>query len=151
MNILWGGAFFAPFVHVDRGGGYVECPRLSTRGGEGVKIGSKLVHVVVEWPLSYDEVLILMTVSPTVKCILKNNEISKLFWKKKSGATPKLHSTLQKSFKPQKKKHKNYLSSTYYPTKYKSTFRQSSLFVLLFIRTLNRGRRRVWKSVWGKK
>ena len=30
------------------GGGYVECPRLSTQGGEGVKIGSKLVHVVVE-------------------------------------------------------------------------------------------------------
>ena len=33
------------------GGGYVECPHLSTRGGEGVKIGSKLVHVVVECPL----------------------------------------------------------------------------------------------------
>ena len=32
-------------------GGYVECPCLSTRGGEGVKIGSKLVHVVVECPL----------------------------------------------------------------------------------------------------
>ena len=47
---MGGGAFLAPFVHVDRGG-YVECPRLSTRGGEGVKIGSKLVHVVVECPL----------------------------------------------------------------------------------------------------
>ena len=33
------------------GGGDVEYPRLSTRGGEGVKIGSKLVHVVVECPL----------------------------------------------------------------------------------------------------
>ena len=39
---------FCSFVHVDKGGGYVECPRLSTRGGEGVNIGSKLVHVVVE-------------------------------------------------------------------------------------------------------
>ena len=48
---MGGGAFFAPFVHVDRDGGYVECPRLSTRGGEGVEIGSKLVHVVVECPL----------------------------------------------------------------------------------------------------
>ena len=45
------GVFFAPFVPLDRGRGYVECPCLSTRGGEGVKIGSKLVHVVVEWPL----------------------------------------------------------------------------------------------------
>ena len=29
----------------------VESPRLSTRGREGVKVGSNLVHVVVEWPL----------------------------------------------------------------------------------------------------
>ena len=45
-----GGGFFAPFVHVDRGG---VC-RMSTlvhSRGEGVKIGSKLVHVVVECPL----------------------------------------------------------------------------------------------------
>ena len=49
---MGGGAFFAPLVHVDREGGYVECPRLSTRGGEGVKIGSKLVYVVVECPLT---------------------------------------------------------------------------------------------------
>ena len=34
----------------DSGGGYVEYLRLSTRGGEGIKIGSKLVHVVVECP-----------------------------------------------------------------------------------------------------
>ena len=41
------------FVHVDKGGeGYVKCPRLSTRGGEGVEIGSKLVHVVIECPLN---------------------------------------------------------------------------------------------------
>ena len=47
----WGGGFFAPFVHVDRGG---VC-RMSTLvhlRGEGVKIGSKLVHVVVECPLT---------------------------------------------------------------------------------------------------
>ena len=34
-----------------QGGGVVKCPRLSTRGGEGVKIGQNLVHVVVECPL----------------------------------------------------------------------------------------------------
>ena len=33
-------------------GGVCRSPRLSTRGGEGVKIGSKLVHVVVEWSLT---------------------------------------------------------------------------------------------------
>ena len=33
------------------GGGDVKCPCLSTRGGEGVKIGQNLVHVVVECPL----------------------------------------------------------------------------------------------------
>ena len=38
------------------GGGYVECPLLSTRGGEGGKIGSKLVHVVVECPLDIYEI-----------------------------------------------------------------------------------------------
>ena len=46
-----GGGLFCPFYPRGQGGGYVECPRLSTRGGEGVKIGSKLVHVVVECPL----------------------------------------------------------------------------------------------------
>ena len=49
--IFYGGGFFCPFCPRGQGGGYVECPRLSTRGGEGVKIGSKLVHVVVECPL----------------------------------------------------------------------------------------------------
>ena len=44
--------FCLPFVHVDNKERYVKCPRLSTRGEWGVKIGSKLVHVVVEWPLS---------------------------------------------------------------------------------------------------
>ena len=48
---MGGGGFIQSFVHVDKGGGYVECPHLSTRGGEGVKIRSKLVHVVVECPL----------------------------------------------------------------------------------------------------
>ena len=33
------------------GGGYVKYPRLYTRGGEGVKIGQNLVHIVVECPL----------------------------------------------------------------------------------------------------
>ena len=47
---MGGGDFFPPFVHVDRGG-YVKYPRLSTRGGEGVKNGQNLVHVVVECPL----------------------------------------------------------------------------------------------------
>ena len=47
-----GGGFFLPLLSTWTGGGYVECPRLSTRGGEGVKVGSKLVHVVVECPLS---------------------------------------------------------------------------------------------------
>ena len=46
------GGFCPPFVHVDKGGRVVKCPRLSTRGGEEVKIGQNLVHVVVEWPLS---------------------------------------------------------------------------------------------------
>ena len=41
-----------PLLSTWTGGGYVECPRLSTGGGEGVKIGSKLVHVVVECPLT---------------------------------------------------------------------------------------------------
>ena len=49
MLISWGGGGICPpFVHVDKGGGVEECPRLSTRGGGGVKIASKLVHVVVE-------------------------------------------------------------------------------------------------------
>ena len=34
------------------GGGDVGYPRLSNRGGGGVKIGLKLVHVVVECPLN---------------------------------------------------------------------------------------------------
>ena len=39
MLISWGGGICPPFVHVDKGGEVVKCPRLSTRGGEGVKIG----------------------------------------------------------------------------------------------------------------
>ena len=50
LCFMGGGAFF-PFCPRGQGGGDVECPRLSTRGGEGVKSGSKLVHVVVECPL----------------------------------------------------------------------------------------------------
>ena len=61
---MGGGAFFDPLVHVDRGG-YVECPRLSTRGGEGVRFGSKLVYVVVECPLiashsDYDQLVLVI-------------------------------------------------------------------------------------------
>ena len=37
-------------VHVDIGRGSFECPRLSTWGGEGVKNGQNLVHVVIERP-----------------------------------------------------------------------------------------------------
>ena len=37
---------FLPLLSTWTGGGYVECPHLSIRGGRG----SKLVHVVVEWP-----------------------------------------------------------------------------------------------------
>jgi hypothetical protein len=36
----------------------VQCSRLSTRGvggTEGFKIGSNLVHVVVEWPLNMNK------------------------------------------------------------------------------------------------
>ena len=33
-------------------GRYVKCPRLTTWGEWGVKIGSNLVHIVVEWPLT---------------------------------------------------------------------------------------------------
>ena len=43
-----GGAFIAPFVHVDRGGVCRMSTLVHSRGG--VKIGSKLVHVVVECP-----------------------------------------------------------------------------------------------------
>ena len=39
---------------MDRGEGYVKSPRLSTRGGEGVKNGQNLVHVDVECPLTGD-------------------------------------------------------------------------------------------------
>ena len=55
MNLIeyfMGGRLFCPFCPRGQGGGYVEYPRLSTRGGAGVKIWSKLVHVVVECPLS---------------------------------------------------------------------------------------------------
>ena len=50
VDILGGRGFCPPFVHVDREGG-CKCPRLSTQGGEGVKIAQNLVHVVVECPL----------------------------------------------------------------------------------------------------
>ena len=35
-------------IHVDIGRGLEKCPRLSTRGGEGVKNRQNLVHVVIE-------------------------------------------------------------------------------------------------------
>ena len=42
---------FSNFCPRGQGGGYVKSPRLSTQGGEGVKNGQNLVHVVVECPL----------------------------------------------------------------------------------------------------
>ena len=53
ISYILGGGAFSPFVHVDKGGGVVKSPRLSTRGGEGVKNGQNLVHVIVECPLSF--------------------------------------------------------------------------------------------------
>ena len=44
-------------VHVDIVRGSLKCPRLSMWGGEGVKNGQNLVHVVVECPLTREEVL----------------------------------------------------------------------------------------------
>ena len=35
-------------IHLDIGRGLGKCPRLSTRGGEGVKNRQNLVHVVIE-------------------------------------------------------------------------------------------------------
>ena len=49
--ILGGGGLLSTFCPRRQGGGYVKSPRLSTRGGEGVKNGQNLVHVVVECPL----------------------------------------------------------------------------------------------------
>ena len=49
---------------MDKGGGYVKCPRLSTRGGEGVKNGQNLVHVVVECPLT-EKLFVFSQDSPT--------------------------------------------------------------------------------------
>ena len=46
---------------MDKGGGYVEYPRLSTPGGEGVKIGQNLVHVVVECPLRLHQFILKFT------------------------------------------------------------------------------------------
>ena len=43
-----------PYLH-----SLVESPRLSTRGGEGVKIGQNLVHVVVEGQLQKGESFIV--------------------------------------------------------------------------------------------
>ena len=39
-------------IHMDMGRGLEQCPRLSTRGGEGVINRQNLVHVVIEWPLT---------------------------------------------------------------------------------------------------
>ena len=43
--------FCLPFVYVDKGGG-VEMSTLVHSSGEGVKVGSNFVHVLVEWPLT---------------------------------------------------------------------------------------------------
>ena len=49
--IISGGGAFVPLLSTWTRGGVVKCPRLSTQGGEGVKIGQNLVHVIVECPL----------------------------------------------------------------------------------------------------
>ena len=41
--------------HVTKGRYHVKYPKLSTQGGEGVKIGQNLVHVVIEWTLTVDK------------------------------------------------------------------------------------------------
>ena len=52
LTFFWGGGFFPPFVHVDKGGGVCKMSTLVHSRGEGVKVGQNLVHVVVECPLS---------------------------------------------------------------------------------------------------
>ena len=42
-------------VHVTKGRYHVKYPKLSTQGGEGVKIGQNLVHVVIGWTLTVDK------------------------------------------------------------------------------------------------
>ena len=37
-------------IHMDMGRGSEKCPRLSTKGGEGVENRQNIVHVVIEWP-----------------------------------------------------------------------------------------------------
>ena len=53
MLIKIGGGAFVQLLFTWTRGGYVKCPRLSTRGGEGVKNCQNLVHVVVECPLIF--------------------------------------------------------------------------------------------------
>ena len=69
----WGG-LLSTFCPRGQGGGG-KCPRLSTRGGEGVKIGQNLVHVVVECPQSERSEQFLKLVSgifATLLAILAN-------------------------------------------------------------------------------
>ena len=63
ISNLGGGGLLSTFCLRGPGPGeVVKCPRLSTRGGEGVKIGQILVHVVVECPLiKYVQLWVLTT------------------------------------------------------------------------------------------
>ena len=53
---ILGGGLLSTFCPRGQGREVVKCPRLSTRGGEGVEIGQNLVHVVIECPLVYLEI-----------------------------------------------------------------------------------------------
>ena len=69
------------FVHVDRGG-YVKCPHMSTRGGEGVKNGQNLVYVVVECPLT-EPPKTCKTVSghdPNATCVFPFQSLTSKTW-----------------------------------------------------------------------
>ena len=48
MNRGGGGLTNVHYVHLDIGKRCQKCPNLSTQGGEGVKNGQNLVHVVIE-------------------------------------------------------------------------------------------------------
>ena len=52
MDIFWGGGLLSTICPRGQGGGGINCPHLSTRGGKGVKNGQNWVHVVVECPLT---------------------------------------------------------------------------------------------------
>ena len=74
-----GGGFFAPFVHVDRGGGYVEYPRLSTWGG--VKIGPRSCWMPPYLTISDFMGKIFQAAQLTNETFLTKDQSSKMFLK----------------------------------------------------------------------